>query len=177
MTGAALYVATLVVVPLANLDRDIPRLHPEDLVDARLGWLVVAGWLVFAVALVATGLLAWRRAGAAVKVAALCLGVAALVSVANAIDPSLGVRRSPIELGIFGLAVGPLVASFASKGVALRVLAVAAAAAFAGIVFEADPTGGLMNRAFDALAAVWCIVFAAMSPGPRGIMRPSGEVA
>ena len=158
--GAALYVATLVVVPLLNLDRDVLRLHPEDLYDANGGFLVIAGWLVFAVALAATAYLAWRRRGIAMRIAALCFVVAALVSVANAIDPTLGIRGSPIELGIFGLAIGPLVASFASRPVALRVLAVAAALAFAGIVFETAPVGGMVNRVFDALAGIWCVAFA-----------------
>ena len=175
--GAAAYLATLVIVPLANLDRDVLRSHPEDLVDAKLGWLVVVGWIAFAVALVAIALMT-MRAGLANRIAAACFTVAALVCLANALDPTLGARRSPIELGIIGLVIGPLVAAFASRRVVLRVISVAAALAFAGILFENDAIGGSVNRLFDALAAVWCIVFALTPPAVRrGIMRPSGEVA
>ena len=176
IAGAALYLFTLIAVPLANTDRDVLRLHPEDLVDARWGWLVIVGWLVFAVALLAIALMT-MRGGPSGWIAAACFIVAALVCVANANDPSLGVRRSPVELGVFGLVAGPLIASFTAKGVVLRVIAVAAALAFGGILFEAAATGGMVNRIFDALAAVWCIVFAVAWRRERGIMRPSGEVA
>ena len=160
--GAAVYLLTLIAVPVANLDLDVVRLHPEDYANASLGWLVVAGWLALAVSLAAIAL-ATARAGVAPKIAAIFFALAALVCVANAIDPTLGARRSPIELGVFGLVIGPLVASFAWRGMLLRVIAVAAAVAFAGLLFGGDAIGGIVNRVFDALAAVWCIAFAARS--------------
>jgi hypothetical protein len=176
--GALVYVATLVVVPLANPALDVLRLHPEDFAQGSFGFLVSVGYAALAVALVAISLIAMRLRGTFGSLAVLAFGLAALTCVANAVDPTLGTRRSPIELGVFGLVVGPLALSAALRLRTLIALAALVACAFVALLASPEALSGMVNRVFDALAGLWCIVLASSYPAAAGrIMRPSGEVA
>jgi len=167
---------TLVVVPLANPLLDALRLHPEDFAAATLGPLVNAGYVALAGALAGVASILAGRRGARAWIAAGLFGLAGVVSVANALDPTLGTRRSPVEIGIVGLALGPLVVSLGSGPRALGVLAVAQAAGFVALLGAPDAVGGMVNRLWDGLAALWIVVFA-LSAERGGIMRTPGEVA
>jgi len=72
---------------------------------------VNAGYVALAGALAGVASILARRRGARAWIAAGLFGLAGVVSVANALDPTLGTRRSPVEIGIVGLALGPLVVS------------------------------------------------------------------
>ena len=177
-SGALVYLATLVLVPLANPSLDQGRLHPEDFASAQLGFLVNVGYLALAVAGIAAAVIALRIGGVAATVAAACLLIAAAMCVANAIDPTLATRGSPIELGVFGLLVGPVLLAFRLGKRALIASAFAIALGFAALLASPADVDGMVNRVMDGLIALWFVVFARTAPRARGgIMRTSGEVA
>ncbi len=178
LLGAAAYLVTLVVVPVLNPALDVGRLHPEDYAGATGGLLVNLGYVALGAAALALAFVAWRAGGWLGWVAAASFLAGAVTCAANAIDPTLGTQRSPVELGVFGLVFGPIALSARLRRRPASVLAVLVAAAFlALIVFGSGEVGGIVNRVFDALVALWCIVVAASRPPERGIMRMSGEVA
>ncbi len=177
-SGALAYLATLVVVPLANPSLDQVRLHPEDFASGTLGFLVSVGYVALAAAAIAAAVIALRVGGVASWMGAACFLIAAAMCVANAIDPTLGARRSPIEIGVFGLLVGPVLLALRLGDRALIVSAISIAIGFAALLAAPESVGGVVNRVMDALIGIWFAVFARRAPRAwGGIMRTSGEVA
>ncbi len=173
--AAAVYVLVLVVVPLVDRSLDVWSAHPEDYVRGPYGLAVNVSYAALAVAIALLVASLPKPTGWTLAVPVLFIP-AGILCVALTFDP-LGVAggNAVFLLPVFGLALGPLVASL-TLGADLRpwnralaVLAGLALAAFALMLVE--PSIGFFNRVFDVLAGAW-IASAALA-----LRRPQAKLS
>jgi hypothetical protein len=161
ISGAAVYVLVLVVLPFLEPHLDVRSAHPEDYANGAYGILVNLSYGALSLALLALVLAlwpgrSWRAVGPLLFVppAILCAALAvAPIAVAHS--------GTVVFVGILGLAVGPLVNSlvlrerFGRARGPLVGLGAAVLVGFIGLAAAPDSIGGAVNRGFDVLAGLW----------------------
>lgn len=166
MIGASVWMAALLLPPLAQPGSDLLRMHPEDNASGAFGWVVGLGYAALALALLAlVGALARRPGGSRLGLAMLlptillCLPLAASPGSAA----TLGVL---LVAGVLGLGLGPLLLTLGLRrnlGPARSLvtgLAVGVVVLFGALVVAPSAIAGIVNRAFDALAGLWLVAVA-----------------
>ena len=159
--ASAIYLVTLVVVPLAAPERDVLRSHPEHYADTALGPLVRLGYIALAAALCGIIAIAWSTRSRW-RYATCSLALAgALTTIVLALAP-IEVTGGPLLIGIVALALTPAAATMASaptRPSGVRALGFIASIGFLAIALGPRDVAGLTNRIWDALLASWGVAF------------------
>lgn len=158
--ASAIYLLTLIVVPLAAPERDVFTAHPEHYADTTLGALVRIGYLAVTATLGAVVAIVSRMHGRWRFVAATFALAAAIATADLAIAPA-EVTGGPLLVGVIALALTPGTAGVAigsALPVPARVFGLAVTVAFIAIAIGPKDVAGLTNRLWDVLLATWGIV-------------------
>ena len=159
--ASGVYLVTLALAPVLAPERDVLRSHPEDYGAGAAGLLVRLGYAAVAVAAWSIASIVWPGAKTSGRVAAVLALAAGLLGFALAAAPQ-EVTGGPLLLGVFALALLPAAASIAHAATLpspLRGYGFAVTVAFLAIVFGPSDAGGLINRVWDGLVALWGIAF------------------
>ena len=145
--AGAVYLATLVVVPLIDRETDVVRAHP---VASAIAVVVFRG--ATRLQLIAAGLLV----------------PAAVMSAVLAMVPQ-EVTRGPLLIGVLALALAPLLVSLGGVArlspVVVRLGVIVTAGFVPLVVLAPHDVAGIANRAWDVLLASWGLLFA-IAPRP-----------
>lgn len=172
LLGGAVYVGTLLALPLLDSHIDPLTAHPEDYASGMYWPMVNVSYLALALALAALGLslmTSGRRRSILVLV---LLAPPLLLCLALAVDPIGVARGNQLSLlPVFALAAAPIALAIAFRDRLRRwtgaflVLGAAVLVVFVALVVVPATVGGAVNRAFDSLVGLWIIAMAlAMRP-------------
>ena len=113
--AGAIYLTTLLVVPLIARETDVLRAHPEHYTAGVPGVLVRVGYgaVAFMALAIAAPVLRWS--GWLARIAAALLAVGGMTSVVLAAMPQ-EVTGGPLLFGVLALALAPLLTSIGGAG-------------------------------------------------------------
>ncbi|HYM66171.1 MAG TPA: hypothetical protein VEW68_02660 [Patescibacteria group bacterium] len=179
-SGAAVYMAVLLVLPIVDAARNVLTAHPEDYASGPYGLAVNLSYLALAAALASFTVAIWPVSGWAIAMPVLLIP-AAVMCAALAVDP-IGVAGGSALwlLPIFGLASAPLAGSLSLRGRfgrfsgALLAIAAAVLIAFVALMLAPESIGGAVNRTFDLLLGLW-IAIAALALRRGSTRRPAAS--
>lgn len=170
--AGAVYLTTLLVVPLFAPEVDILRAHPEHYTTGVPGVLVRVGYgaVAFMALAIAASVLRWS--GRLGRIAAALLAMGGVMSVVLAAMPQ-EVTGGPLLFGVLALALAPLLVTIGGAGrlpLGVAALGVMVTIGFVGLIVLAPrDVAGIANRLWDVLLAVWGLSFAVA-------LRPAREV-
>ena len=177
--AGAIYLVTLLVVPLLARETDVLRAHPEHYTTGVPGVLVRVGYAAVSFMALAIAGHVLRWSGWLGRIAAGLLAMGAVMSAVLAAMPQ-EVTGGPLLVGVLALAVAPLIVSIGSAGrlpsgvVALGIIVTIGFVVL--IMLAPRDLAGIANRSWDVLLAVWGLSFA-IAPGPvREVDRGGGTI-
>jgi len=175
--AGAVYLTTLLVVPLIARETDVLRAHPEHYTTGVPGVLVRVGYgaVAFMALAIAASVLRWS--GWLGRIAAALLAVGGVTSVMLAAMPQ-EVTGGPLLFGVLALALAPVLVSISGAGrlpPGVIALGVMVTIGFVGLIVLAPrDLAGIANRSWDVLLAVWGLSFAIALRPVRDVKRGGG---
>lgn len=175
--AGAVYLATLLAVPLIDPQTDLLRAHPEDYTTGLPGVLVRVGYGAVALMALAIAASVLRGSGWLERIAAGLLLVGAVTSGVLAAMPQ-EVTGGPLLVGVLALALAPLLVSIgAAPRLSPVVVALGVTVTIGFVVLIAlapRELAGIANRSWDVLLAAWGMSFAIAPRPARGAERGGG---
>lgn len=173
--ASAVYLVTLLAVPLLDRETDVLRAYPEDYTTGLAGALVRIGYVAVALMALAIAASVVRERSWLERIAAVLLVAGGAASVVLAWAPQR-VAGGMLLIGVLALAVAPILVSIGGRrrlSPIIVTLGIFVTAGFVALIVLAPrELAGIANRSVGRAACdmgpVVCVVL------PRGIAVPAG---